>query len=136
MLIDTYIKTMNRQIDRLAVYDLVFDQYTLTCHKLEIGNCLATESYEQLHDYFSRNMLRFNKFVQECGDVVPPVELESFNNCFLAALALNQQAAMTMLIAIEPDGVNHHLYNRGVAEKKRAHQDIQVAIARILATAM
>lgn len=136
MLIDTYIKTMNRQIDRLAVYDLVFDQYTLTCHKLEIGNCLATESYEQLHDYFSRNMLRFNKFVQECQAVTPPVEMESFNNCFLDALALNQQAAMTMLIAIEPHGVNHHLYNRGVAEKKRAHQDIQVAIARILATAM
>lgn len=136
MLIDTYIKTMNRQIDRLAVYDLVFDQYTLTCHKLEVGNCLATESYEQLHDYFSRNMLRFNKFVQECNDVIPPVELESFNNSFLAALALNQQAAMTMLIAIEADGVNHRLYNRGVAEKKRAHQDIQVAIAQILATAM
>lgn len=136
MLIDTYIKTMNRQIDRLAVYDLVFDQYTLTCHKLEVGNCLATESYEQLHDYFSRNMLRFNKFVQECNDVIPPVELESFNNSFLSALALNQQAAMTMLIAIEADGVNHRLYNRGVAEKKRAHQDIQVAIAQILATAM
>lgn len=136
MLIDTYIKTMNRQIDRLAVYDLVFDQYTITCHKLETGDCLANENYEQLHDYFSRNMLRFNKFVSECQAVVPPTELAGFNTNFLTALSLNQQAAMTMLMAIEPQGVNHRLYERGVAEKQRALQDIQVAVARIIATAM
>ncbi|WP_407890997.1 hypothetical protein [Lacticaseibacillus sp. N501-2] len=136
MLNDTYIKTMNRQIDRLSVYDLVFDQYTLTCHKLEIGNCLASDTFEQLHDYFSRNMLRFNKFVQDCHAITPPDELAGFHASFLAALALHQQAAMTMLIAIEPVGVNYRLYNRGVAEKKRATKEIQVAIARIFAVAM
>ncbi len=136
MLNEDYIQTVNIALERLLVYETVFKEYGLTCHKLEIGNCLATESFSQLHDYFSRNVLRFNRFVSDCSKFKAPHGYTTFNRTFIHCLEQTQQAVSMMLMAIEDDGVNHQLYDRGVKMQEQARAQLDAAFATIDAKAI
>ncbi|MFD1484211.1 hypothetical protein ACFQ5J_03075 [Lacticaseibacillus baoqingensis] len=131
MLTEDYIQLVNQELDRLLVYETVFKEYTATCHKLEIGNCFASENFEQLHDYFSRNVLRFNHFVSECYHIQPPAGFTDFNETLLTSLEAIKHAVSLMLMAIEPTGVNHPLYEAGLHEQARAHSELDAAFALI-----
>ncbi|MCI1987333.1 MAG: hypothetical protein LKJ69_12395 [Lactobacillus sp.] len=135
MLSEDYIQIVNQELDRLLVYETVFKEYTTTCHKLEIGNCYASENFERLHDYFSRNVLRFNHFVAECYRIQAPAEYTGFNQTLLTSLEAIKHAVSLMLMAIDVDGVNHTLYDSGLHEQARAHKALDAAFAAIGGTA-
>lgn len=124
-----YVHEVNQLLERFLVYETVFKEYAETCHKIEIGNCLASENFAQLRDYYSRNVLRFNHFVTECQAIPVAPGLHEFHHAFLNALAQMQQGVSTMLMAIDDHGINHKLFARGQHQQAQARAQLDTACA-------
>lgn len=131
-----YTAYVNRQLERLLVYQTVFKEYIHTCRNIEKGNCLASESLTSLRDYFSRNLLRFNRFIDECTATEAPAGYKRFNRIMLDGLRGVQQGASEVLMAIEPQHVDHQLLERGQAQQEQARMRIDSAFSVIEAKAM
>lgn len=136
MLTEDYVQVVNAQLERLLVYETVFKEYTQTCLNIERGHCYATENLERLRGYFSRNVLRFNRFVENYGKIQAPKEYGDFNALILSGLKGIKHGVSMMLMAIEKDGLNHGLFEAGLAKQKQSRTEIDGAFTHIASQAM
>lgn len=127
MLAQDYIAYVNAELERLLVYETVFKEYIHTCQNIEKGNCYASESLSRLREYFSKNVLRFNRFVDQCALVTAPKGYVTFNRQLIAGLRGIQHGVSVMLMGIECDQVNHQLFDTGLKQQKDARAAIDHA---------
>ncbi|KRK70193.1 hypothetical protein [Lacticaseibacillus nasuensis] len=128
---DDYIAYANAQLERLLVYETVFKEYVHTAKNIEKGNCYASESLERLRDYFSKNVLRFTKFIGEVEAVTPPAGFCNFHAELVGGLQDMSHAVSVTLMGIEPTGVNHQLFDVGCVQEAAARTRIDHAFDQL-----
>ncbi|KRM72730.1 hypothetical protein [Lacticaseibacillus brantae] len=120
----TYIYTINQYIERLLVFETVFKEYAHTCQNIDKGNCYASESLSRLKEYFSKNLIRFNTFVQTVSQLSAPNKYAVFNQHFIEALKEMQSGAIGTLRAIDDENVDHSRFEASVEKQAQARQRI------------
>lgn len=128
---DEYVASVNQQLERLLVYETVFKEYVHTCRNIEKGNCYASESLARLRDYYSKNVLRFNRFVAQCEKLQAPRGYAAFNQALISGLEDIRAGILMTLSAIYDNGVEHPRFEQGVEEQQQARAEINEAFARI-----
>ncbi|WP_424349060.1 hypothetical protein ACPBEH_09945 [Latilactobacillus sp. 5-91] len=68
----TYIMRCNQVIEKLLVFDTVFNEYTQTCRNIVLGRCLVNENLHSLKKYFQKNLVNLLHFVQLIESINPP----------------------------------------------------------------
>ncbi|MCI1894962.1 MAG: hypothetical protein LKJ29_01860 [Lactobacillus sp.] len=131
MLTTEYIQCVNQELERLLVFETVFKEYAHTCRNIEKGNCLASESFSNIRLYFSKNIIRFDRFVQQCAKVTAPSGYERFNNTLIDGLKGIRKAVLAILGAIEPDHMDHEQFEDGLEAQKAARAEIDHAFEEI-----
>ncbi|WP_262316746.1 hypothetical protein [Lacticaseibacillus parakribbianus] len=128
---DQYVQCVNQELERLLVFETVFKEYFHTCKNIEKGNCYASESFERLHLYLSKNILRYNRFVDQCAKVTAPRGYEEFNRRLIEGLQGIRNGVLLTLMAIEPDKLDASLFNAGLTTQKQARDAIDQAFSHI-----
>lgn len=126
-----YVQCVNQELERLLVFETVFKEYAHTCHNIEKGNCLASESFERVHLYFTKNIIRFDRFVDQCAAVPAPSGYERFNQLLVNGLKGIREAVIEMLDAIQPDHVDHSQFSTALAQQQAARRQINTAFEEI-----
>jgi len=119
-----YIQTVNQYLERLLVFETVFKEYIHTCKNIDKGNCYASESLDRLKEYFSKNIIRFNTFVNKVGQLSAPTEYAAFNSHFVEALNEMREGVYGTLIAIDDDAVDHSRFDASVTQQQEAREKI------------
>lgn len=128
---DQYVITVNQKLERLLVFETVFKEFFHTCLNIEKGNCYASESLAQLRTYFSKNVISFNRFVDETARLCAPRGYQKFNQILIGSLAKIGTGVAMSLMAIEGNGVDHRLFETGIAQAEAARAAIDAAFDTI-----
>ncbi|WP_179395517.1 hypothetical protein [Lacticaseibacillus absianus] len=131
MLKDQYVARVNQELERLLVFETVFKEYHHTCKNIEKGNCYASESFERIRLYLSKNILRFNRFVDQCAKLSAPHGYEDFNRTLIDGLQGIKKGVTLTLMAIEPDNLDATLFNAGLSQQEQARAEIDAAFSQI-----
>ncbi|WP_125704275.1 hypothetical protein [Lacticaseibacillus daqingensis] len=131
MLTNQYVACVNQELERLLVFETVFKEYLHTCKNIEKGNCYASENFDRLRLYLSKNILRYNRFVEQCARITAPSGYETFNQRLIEGLRGIKNGVTMTLRAIEPDRLNTRLFDAGMAQQVEARADIDAAFAQI-----
>ncbi|MFD1394021.1 hypothetical protein ACFQ3L_10635 [Lacticaseibacillus jixianensis] len=126
-----YVQCVNQELERLLVFETVFKEYAHTCHNIEKGNCLASESFERIHLYFTKNVIRFDRFVDQCAAVSAPSGYERFNQLLVHGLRGIRASLIDMLNAIQPDHVDHSQFSGALRQQQAAREQINNAFEEI-----
>lgn len=127
-----YLTTITSHLERLLVFKQVFNEYIVTCENINCGHCLASENLPTLRDYFMRNLLRFQPFIDEFKAVKAPEHYDRLHQDLLASVSAYKEGIFKVLNAIDDDTLDPHRFEVGKRVQADALEQIDsVFIDRI-----
>lgn len=101
-----YLTTVTDRLERLLVFKQVFNEYISTCENINCGRCLASENFPTLRDYFLRNMLRLQPFLNEFRSIQAPGRYSRLHQDLLMFIDNYAEAISHLVNAIETDSLD------------------------------
>ncbi|AUX12410.1 hypothetical protein C0213_08250 [Latilactobacillus sakei] len=99
----TYIMRCNQIIEKLLVFDTVFNEYTQTCRNIILGRCLVNENLHSLKKYFQKNLVKLMHFVQLVESINPPSYFTDTNQRLKEAFRGYVESVEKMLLIIDSE---------------------------------
>lgn len=119
-----YLTDVTRQLERLLVFKQVFNEYIHTCENIMCGNCLASENLTNLRNYFTRNLVRFQPFLEEIRSINVPKRYNRLHEDILISVDAYDRAISKIMDAMRGDRFDQTEFGMGKTDQERALSSI------------